>query len=174
MRSCISGSGSVFAISGSSEIKTSSGTRNPAALAISPAITSAIRAFVPWPAPRNLSTYMPSSSASTIAGSHSPSRSGVTYLAAFTVLICLCSLRLRPWRDGDSIEQSGNVFKRLEPDRFHAHCFEEGAIVSIGLAQHVVECFSELRRIFLFGIAKDRSPIARAVRDVVDGRELFV
>src|SRR5689334_16670524 len=87
MRSCISGSGSVFAISGSSETKTSSGTSNPAVRAISPAINSAIRAFVPWPAPRNLSTYMPSSSASMIAGSEPPSRSGVTYLVAFTVLI---------------------------------------------------------------------------------------
>ena len=32
----------------------------------------------PWPAPRNFSTYRPSSSASTIAGSEPPSRSGVT------------------------------------------------------------------------------------------------
>ena len=32
----------------------------------------------PWPAPRNLTTYSPSSSASTRAGSEPPSRSGVT------------------------------------------------------------------------------------------------
>src|SRR6185503_6577064 len=40
---------------------------------------------VPCPAPRNLTTYMPSSSASTSAGSEPPSRSGVTYRVARTV-----------------------------------------------------------------------------------------
>src|SRR5215216_1055648 len=87
MRSCISGSGSVFAISGSRTTNTNSGTGNPAVLASSPAINSAISALVPCPAPRNLSTYIPSSSASMIAGSDPPSRNGVTYLVAVTVLI---------------------------------------------------------------------------------------
>ena len=40
--------------------------------------SSATSARTPWPAPRNFSTYSPSSSASTIAGSDPPSRSGVT------------------------------------------------------------------------------------------------
>src|SRR6185369_2965795 len=62
-------------------------------------------AFGPWPAPRNFNTYIPSSSASTIAGSDPPSRKGVTYLVAATVLssiVCyefgssfVCSLRTR-------------------------------------------------------------------------------
>ena len=39
----------------------------------------------PWPAPRNFSTYMPSSSASTMAGSDPPSRSGVTYRVTWMV-----------------------------------------------------------------------------------------
>src|SRR5262245_22602439 len=43
-------------------------------------------ALGPCPAPWNLSTYMPSSSASTMAGSDPPSRNGVTYLVAMTVL----------------------------------------------------------------------------------------
>ena len=55
-----------------------SGTGRPSARAISPATSSATSAFVPWPAPRNLRTYRPSSSASTTAGSDPPSRSGVT------------------------------------------------------------------------------------------------
>ena len=42
------------------------------------ATSSAIKARGPWPAPRNFSTYSPSSSASTMAGSEPPSRSGVT------------------------------------------------------------------------------------------------
>ena len=55
---------------------TSSGTSSPSARASSPTITSATSARGPWPAPRNLSTYRPSSSASTRPGSEPPSRSG--------------------------------------------------------------------------------------------------
>src|SRR3954464_5738424 len=66
--------------------KTSSGTGNPRTRAISPDSSSAINARSPWPAPRNFSTYSPSSSASTRAGSDPPSRSGVTYRVTATVL----------------------------------------------------------------------------------------
>src|SRR6185369_18009276 len=86
IRSWISASGSVRASSGSSCTNTISGTGRPAARASSPATSSAISALHPWPAPLNLSTYMPSSSASMMAGSEPPSRSGVTYLVAVTVL----------------------------------------------------------------------------------------
>src|SRR4051794_27771745 len=51
--------------------------------------------FGPWPAPRNLSTYSPSSSASTIAGSDPPSRSGVTYRVAVTVRTTTPAILLR-------------------------------------------------------------------------------
>ena len=47
-------------------------------------MTSATSALTPWPAPRNLTTYRPSSSASTSPGSDPPSRSGVTYRVAST------------------------------------------------------------------------------------------
>ena len=76
--SWISGSGSAAASSGSTSTSTISGTRRPSARATSPTITSAISAFSPWPAPRNLTTYNPSSSASTRPGIEPPSRSGVT------------------------------------------------------------------------------------------------
>ena len=46
--------------------------------ASSPATTSATRPLRPWPAPRNFTTYIPSSSASTRPGSEPPSRSAVT------------------------------------------------------------------------------------------------
>src|SRR5260370_11651839 len=87
MSSWISGSGSVRARSGSSSMSTISGMGSCAARAISPATSSAISAFAPWPAPRNLSTYMPSSSASTMAGSEPPSCNGVTYRVAPTILM---------------------------------------------------------------------------------------
>ena len=74
--SWISGSGSARASSASTFTNTSSGTGSPTPRASSPATTSAASAFGPCPAPRNLSTYRPSSSASTIAGSDPPSRSG--------------------------------------------------------------------------------------------------
>ena len=80
----ISWSGSAAARRGSKSMSTISGTSSPRARPISPAISSAMRAFSPWPAPRNLATYSPSSSASTTAGSEPPSRSGVTYRVAVT------------------------------------------------------------------------------------------
>src|SRR5258708_7265451 len=86
MRLWISSSGSVRASSAGSSTKTISGTGRPAARPISPASSSAIRALGPCPAPRNLSTYKPSSSASMIAGRDPPSRSGVTYRLAVTAL----------------------------------------------------------------------------------------
>ncbi len=76
--SWISGSGSAAPSAGSSSTKTSSGTGRPSARATSPATSSAASAFGPCPAPRNLSTYRPSSSASTSPGIEPPSRSGVT------------------------------------------------------------------------------------------------
>src|SRR6476661_2376192 len=48
---------------------------------------SAISARVPWPAPRNFTTYVPSSSPATMAGSEPPSRSGITYSVAVMVRI---------------------------------------------------------------------------------------
>ena len=54
----------------------------------------------PWPAPRNLRTYSPSSSASTSAGSDPPSRSGVTYLVAVTVRIRASVATWRPQGSG--------------------------------------------------------------------------
>src|ERR1700736_2417426 len=87
MSSWISGSGSVRARSGASAMSTTSGMGSCAARAISPATSSAMSAFAPWPAPRNLSTYMPSSSASTMAGSEPPSCNGVTYRVAPTILM---------------------------------------------------------------------------------------
>ncbi len=44
---------------------------------------------------QNLRTYIPSSSASTMAGSDPPSRRGITYLAAFTVRISIHRLHRR-------------------------------------------------------------------------------
>src|SRR5215813_14092191 len=85
MSAWISGSGSVRARSGSSSAKTISGTGSPSDRAISPDTSSAMSARAPWPAPRNLSTYIPSSSAATMAGSDPPSRSGVTYRVTGTV-----------------------------------------------------------------------------------------
>lgn len=61
----------------SRSISTISGTGKPSARASPPAMTSATSAFGPWPAPRNLSTYSPSSSPSTTAGIEPPSRRGV-------------------------------------------------------------------------------------------------
>lgn len=57
------------------------------ALPSSPAMISATSARGPWAAPRNLTTYRPSSSASTSPGSEPPSRNGVTYRVARTVRI---------------------------------------------------------------------------------------
>ena len=71
-------SGSRIPMTGSSSTPTRSGTRTPIRRPSSPTTTSATSAAVPCPAPVNLTTYMPSSSASTSPGSEPPSRSGVT------------------------------------------------------------------------------------------------
>ena len=86
-RSWISSSGSASPRAGSTSTATMSGTARPIARPISPASHSATSARGPWPAPRNLTTYRPSSSASTRPGSEPPSRSGVTYRVARTVRI---------------------------------------------------------------------------------------
>src|SRR3954464_6864888 len=83
--SWISGSGSARPRSGSSSIRTISGTARPSARPSSPATSSATSARGPCPAPRNFRTYRPSSSASTSPGIEPPSRSGVTYRVAVTV-----------------------------------------------------------------------------------------
>ena len=49
-------SGSARAMTGSTSMTTSSGTRSPRRRAISPATTSATSAFGPWPAPVNFAT----------------------------------------------------------------------------------------------------------------------
>ena len=77
-RSWISPSGSAFASVLSISTSTRSGTGSPRRRPSSPASTSAISALRPCPAPSSLTTYSPSSSASTSAGTEPPSRSGVT------------------------------------------------------------------------------------------------
>src|SRR3954454_14518657 len=72
---------------GSSSAKTISGTGRPSTRASSPDTSSAISARVPCPAPRNFTTYVPSSSPATMAGSEPPSRSGITYSVAVMVRI---------------------------------------------------------------------------------------
>src|SRR6185437_4006100 len=62
----------------------SDGTGRSSALATIPPMSSATSAFAPCPAPRNLTTNIPSS-VSTTAGSEPPSRSGCTYLCAARV-----------------------------------------------------------------------------------------
>ncbi len=57
----------------------------PSTRAISPTTTSATRTLTPCPAPRNLTTYIPRSSASTSPGREPPSRSGTANRVAVTV-----------------------------------------------------------------------------------------
>ena len=83
--SWISRSGSAFESAPSSSTSTWSGTGSPRCRASSPASSSATSALRPWPAPSSFTTYSPSSSASTSAGSDPPSRRGVTYRVAVTV-----------------------------------------------------------------------------------------
>ena len=78
-RSWISSSGSASPrLPGRPRRRRGPGTGSPSARPISPASHSATSARGPWPAPRNFTTYRPSSSASTRPGSEPPSRSGVT------------------------------------------------------------------------------------------------
>ncbi len=112
--SWISGSGSAAPSAGSSSISTSSGTGRPRARPTSPATISAASALVPWPAPRNLSTYSPSSSASTSPGIEPPSRSGVTYRVAVTVRSTLASWRAMPtklWEPPEELVENALMTK---------------------------------------------------------------
>ena len=106
--SWISRFGSAFASAPSSSTSTWSGTGSPRWRAISPASSSATSALRPWPAPSSLTTYSPSSSASTSAGSDPPSRRGVTYRVAVTVRSIAASVgrgscRLSRARTGDIV-----------------------------------------------------------------------
>src|SRR3954454_1025896 len=115
--SWISASGSVFAMRASSWTKTISGTGRPSARPSSPEISSAISARTPCPAPRNFTTYVPSSSPFTMAGNEPPSRSGVTYSVAATVRI---TTEIMPQTGVGMISARENVvypMTSLSPDR---------------------------------------------------------
>src|SRR3954454_9378052 len=115
--SWISASGSVFAMRASSWTKTISGTGRPSARPSSPEISSAISARTPCPAPRNFTTYVPSSSPFTMAGNEPPSRSGVTYSVAATVRI---TTEIMPQTGVGMISARENVFYPMtspHPDR---------------------------------------------------------
>ena len=73
-----SSSGSAGASSSGTRTGTHRGTLSPSAPAISAQITSATSARGPCPAPQNLTTYIPRSSASMRPGRDPPSRRGVT------------------------------------------------------------------------------------------------
>ncbi len=77
-RSWISSSGSRRPSWGSRSITFRSGVAKPRPRASSAQITSATSTRRPCPAPRNLTTWVPRSSASITPGSEPPSRSGVT------------------------------------------------------------------------------------------------
>src|ERR1700716_2349290 len=135
MRSWISGSGSVRARSGSSSMSTISGMGRSAARAISPATSSAMRAFPPWPAPRDLMSYIPSSSASTMAGSEPPSCNGVTYRVAPTILMLQYYRNAYLYEPQRPLSRAGGSYGRFPVVRLAAGVIAFALVFTLGICR---------------------------------------